>query len=133
VHDLYSLLVERMSAILAPFDLTITDFRALRFCWAGPERAIDLTRSLRLTPASGTELIDRLEHRRLVRRKENPADRRSVLIELTPDGARLVTAAKAAHRAFLRRIGRALPPEHQARLKVELDLLRDAVERELPA
>ncbi len=129
VRELYGLLVERMSGLLTPFDLTITDFRALRFCGDGPERAIDLTRSLRLTPASGTELIDRLERRRLVRRLENPADRRSVLVEITPDGARLVTAAKASHRAFLRRLGRTLPAERRARLKTELDALRDAVER----
>lgn len=133
MRDLYGLLVERVSAILAPFDLTITDFRALRFCAAGPERAIDLTRYLGLTPGGGTELIDRLEHRRLVRREENPSDRRSVLVELTPDGAHLVTGAKMAHRAFLRRLDRGLPPERRARLKTELDALRDVVERTLPA
>ena len=42
-----------------------------------------------------TQLVDRLEGEGLVRRIDDPADRRSVLAELTPDGARLADEGAA--------------------------------------
>jgi DNA-binding MarR family transcriptional regulator len=40
--------------------------------------------------AGMTKLADRLEAKRLIERRPNPRDRRSVLIALTPDGQELV-------------------------------------------
>ena len=127
LHEVYTLISDRLEAVLAPFGLALVEYRALRCCSSGPVRATDLTRRLGLTPSGGTELIDRLERRQLVRRSENATDRRSVLVVLTPDGHRLVGSARAARRAYLRRLARAMPPERQARLKSELDALRIAV------
>ena len=42
-----------------------------------------------------TQLVDRLEGEGLVRRTDDPADRRSVLAELTPEGARLADEGAA--------------------------------------
>ncbi len=42
-----------------------------------------------------TQLIDRLESEGLVRRVDDPADRRGVLAELTPDGASLAADGRA--------------------------------------
>jgi len=127
LHEVYSLISDRLAEALAPFGLAIVEYRALRICSGGPVRATDLTRRLGLTPSGTTELIDRLERRELVKRSENATDRRSVLVGITSDGHRLVGSARAARRAYLRRLARAMPPERQVRLKSELDALRAAI------
>lgn len=126
LHEVYSAISERLAEVLEPFGLAIVEYRALRFCSGGPARATDLTRRLGLTPSGGTELIDRLERRRLVKRSKNAVDRRSVLVVLTPGGGRLIASARVARRAYLRRLARSMPPERQARLTKELEALRNA-------
>jgi len=131
LHGVYSLITEHLGGTLAPFGLAIVEYRALRICLDGPARATDLTRRLGLTPSGTTELIDRLERRRLVKRAENPADRRSVLVGLTAGGHRLVTAARDARRAELHRFARSMPPERRKRLKSDLDELLVAAQETL--
>jgi len=52
-----------------------------------------------------TATLDLLEHRGWIRRIANPADRRSVLVEITPDGQatadRLLPGIRATERAIL--------------------------------
>ena len=55
--------------------------------------ASDLARAAMLSPAAMTHRIDRLETRGLVRRETSDADRRSVLVRLTPAGRRKVDEA----------------------------------------
>jgi DNA-binding MarR family transcriptional regulator len=131
LREVYALASDRLAEVLAPFGLANVEYRALRIGSNGPIRATDLTRRLGLTPSGGTELIDRLERRQLVKRSENAADRRSVLVVLTADGHRLVESARAARRAYLRRTAHAVPPERQALLKNELAALLTAM-REVP-
>ncbi len=49
-----------------------------------------------LSSAGITSRIDRLEHRGLVRRLDDPDDRRGVIIELTDEGRDVVDEAVAA-------------------------------------
>jgi DNA-binding MarR family transcriptional regulator len=56
-------------------------------------------------PTTMTSVLDRLEARRLIRRRPHPADRRALRIELTADGRR---AATAVRNAFIRVETRAL-------------------------
>jgi DNA-binding MarR family transcriptional regulator len=53
---------------------------------------------------SAVGLIDRLEHKALIRRLRNPEDRRQVLILLTPAADRLLARLSAAHQRELKRI-----------------------------
>jgi len=46
---------------------------------------------------TAVELVDRLEAKRLVRRRRDRRDPRRVLVELTPAGERVVTALAAKH------------------------------------
>jgi DNA-binding MarR family transcriptional regulator len=55
-----------------------------------------LARGLMLSSAGITSRIDRLERRRLVRRLDDPDDRRGVIIELTDEGREVVDEAVAA-------------------------------------
>jgi DNA-binding MarR family transcriptional regulator len=50
----------------------------------------DLGQRLIVTRATVTGVVDSLERRGYVRRTPNPADRRSLLVELTPGGRRVV-------------------------------------------
>jgi DNA-binding MarR family transcriptional regulator len=49
-----------------------------------------LFRGLMLSSAGMTSRLDRLERRGLVRRKPDPTDRRGILVDLTPEGRKLV-------------------------------------------
>jgi DNA-binding MarR family transcriptional regulator len=50
----------------------------------------ELGQRLIVSRATVTGVVDSLERRGYVRRTPNPADRRSLLVELTPDGRRVV-------------------------------------------
>jgi DNA-binding MarR family transcriptional regulator len=53
----------------------------------------DLSSRLMVTTGAMTNVLDRLEQRRLIRRVRNPADRRSVIVEATEAGSKLWHAA----------------------------------------
>lgn len=71
----------------------------------GPATPGAIARHLGITTASATQLLDRLEAAGHVRRRPNPADRRSCLVELRPVGRRYVAAT---YDDFAERIGRAV-------------------------
>jgi DNA-binding MarR family transcriptional regulator len=50
-------------------------------------------------------LIHRCEQLELIRRFENPTDRRSVCVELTPKGRELLERLTIQHQAELKRLG----------------------------
>src|SRR5690348_1031703 len=64
-------------------DLNATDRRCLALVSQGPRAASEIAAETALTAASVTSLIDRLEARKLVRRRPDPTDRRKVLVEAT--------------------------------------------------
>jgi DNA-binding MarR family transcriptional regulator len=59
----------------------------------------DLADAVMLSSSGTTKRLDRLEDAGLIVRKPDPADRRSVLVELTPAGRRLIDAAYPEHMA----------------------------------
>jgi DNA-binding MarR family transcriptional regulator len=66
----------------------VTEANALAELWyMGPLTASELTERISLTSPSVTALVDRMELAELVVRRRHPADRRSVIIELTGRGA----------------------------------------------
>jgi len=82
------------------FGVTPGQARALRqLAQHGELRLSALSEWLRIAPRSGTEVVDALEERGLVRRSPDPDDRRATLVALTPDGERVAAGLKAAQRA----------------------------------
>ena len=66
--------------------LSPTEWKALDLIQRlGPMTAGVLARESGLAPASVTGLITRLERKGFARRRPNPADRRSVLVEIVPE------------------------------------------------
>jgi len=108
---------ERMSATLAPYDITTAQYNVLRILrGAQPdgfarceiaERAIERAPDL-------TRLIDRLESRGLVERARAHADRRRSVSRITRRGLDLVERVTPAVRAVHQEIATRLP-EHDAR------------------
>lgn len=80
----------------------------------------ELGERLIVTRATVTGLLDSLERRGFVRRSANPADRRSLLVEITPEGLGVVQQVRTIihHRetAWMRVLS-------DAELRVYIDLL----------
>jgi DNA-binding MarR family transcriptional regulator len=92
---------EQMRAVSAKFGLERWGFDVL----ASLRRAgkpyqltpTSLFHSLMLTSGAMTNRIDRLETAGFVKRLEDPADRRGVLVSLTKEGLKVIDKAVAAH------------------------------------
>ncbi|HPV42641.1 MAG TPA: MarR family transcriptional regulator [Spirochaetota bacterium] len=67
----------------------------------GGMKTADLGRSAGLEPSTMTGVIDRMERDGLVRREDDPGDRRAQIIRLTDDGGRVRKAVAAAMDAAL--------------------------------
>ncbi|MEJ7628805.1 MAG: MarR family transcriptional regulator [Nocardioidaceae bacterium] len=109
---------------LAPWQIAPSQLRAISL--VATHRAIrpsELAEQLRITPRSVTEVIDGLEGRGLVRRAADPDDRRATLITLTPGGADVVAAVRAARAAEAEVIFGALSAADRAQLRRILTLL----------
>jgi len=85
------------------FDITIARFDLL----AQLDRANsgltmgELSRRLMVTNGNVTSLIDRLVGENLVARRADPDDRRTQIIELTPDGRRAFATMSQAHAGWI--------------------------------
>ncbi|OIK03743.1 MarR family winged helix-turn-helix transcriptional regulator [Streptomyces monashensis] len=112
--------------------IVTSQFELLRYLREHPgSRVADLAAEFAIGIGATSKGIDRLERHGWVARQPNPADRRSSLLTLTDDGARL---SDAAERTFTERLtellGGALSrPQTSAAAQV-LSLLRTALERE---
>ena len=86
-----------LGARLAGLDLPAPDRNALANLADGARRTVgELARATATKPTTLTSVLDRLARRGFIVRELDPADRRSFLISLTPDGeaaARIVAAA----------------------------------------
>ena len=98
-----------VTAVLQPFGLTIADFDVLntlrRVGDQHGSKPTDLARSSLITTGAMTSRLDRLEQSGLIRRTPDPADRRGVLVRLTPQGSKVARQALheliAANQVFL--------------------------------
>lgn len=66
-----------------------------------PVQLGDLARVEAIAPPTLTRAVARLEERRLVRRRPDPADGRAALVEVTAAGRRALTDVRNAQAAFL--------------------------------
>ncbi|HEX9265977.1 MAG TPA: MarR family transcriptional regulator, partial [Candidatus Limnocylindria bacterium] len=104
-------LVARMRATTArspdawgDVDLTFTQLRAL-FVLAAAQHSVrvsDLAKSLHMSLASASALSDRLVRLGYIGRREDPSDRRAVLLELAAKGSRLLARLERRSNAQLR-------------------------------
>ena len=89
------LVLARIEEVLRPHGLTFARFEVLRLLAFSRQGVLPVGKvgeRLQVHPASVTNAVQRLEDAGLVARSANPADGRSVLVAITPDGRRLVEA-----------------------------------------
>ena len=83
-------------------DLTLTQVSALAIIWRdGPIAAGELAIREQVRAPSITRVINSLEDAGIVRRTQNSADRRQVLIEITDEGVRQADSYVQAREAWL--------------------------------
>jgi DNA-binding MarR family transcriptional regulator len=96
---------------------------------AGPIRAGEFADRCYLTPAAVTHAIDALVADGLARRVDDPADRRAVLLHVTPKGRRaLARSQQIAVEAVVRAVEE-LDPSTRAALRAALPKLAAALSR----
>jgi DNA-binding MarR family transcriptional regulator len=96
-------------AALQPFGLSIADFDVLNTLRRVGDRRgskpTDLAQASLITTGAMTSRLDRLERAALIRRAPDPADRRGILVRLTPRGSKVGRQALheliAVNNAFL--------------------------------
>ena len=115
------LLARRQEEVFDRFSLSrgeVGALSALRIAGApyrlSPTR---LAKGLMLSSAGITSRIDRLERRGLVRRLDDPDDRRGVIIELTDEGSKVVDEAVAALAISDRQLLERLDPQEVDQLE----------------
>jgi MarR family 2-MHQ and catechol resistance regulon transcriptional repressor len=83
---------------IAEAGLGLSDFAALEaLLHKGPLTITEIQAKVLLASGSMTAAVDRLERKGLVIRTATPSDRRAKLLELTPEGRRVVEAAFRRH------------------------------------
>jgi MarR family transcriptional regulator, organic hydroperoxide resistance regulator len=100
-NDLIRFEIELWNAVDArlrsELDLPLTHFEPMSVIDRLPNcRVYDIATELSITTGGTSKLVDRIEASGYCRRLPNPADRRSSLLELTPEGRRVFAAAGAA-------------------------------------
>ena len=90
------LLHDQIKTVMRRYDLTFARYEVLTWLATDPESSVTLSwisRTLRIPPATVTNIIDRLEADELVRRAPHPTDARTTLAVITPTGRKLANDA----------------------------------------
>jgi MarR family transcriptional regulator, organic hydroperoxide resistance regulator len=129
---LVSLEIELWSGIearlRAEYDLPLTSFEVLHLLLRRPgSRIQDIAEEFSITVGGTSKVVDRLEAAGLCERRANPNDRRSSVVELTPEGRKLVDGALKVFEDELElRIGSVIPEQAVREVTLVLDTLRAA-------
>jgi DNA-binding MarR family transcriptional regulator len=92
----YQLLNAEVNQVVQRHGLSFSRYEVLTWLATDEESSATLSwisRTLRLPPATVTDIVDRLEHDGLVRREPHPTDARATLAVITPAGRTLATEA----------------------------------------
>jgi len=97
--------------------LCLSDFAALEaLLHKGPLTITEIQGKVLLASGSMTAAVDRLEKKGLVIRSPAPSDRRAKVLELTPEGGRVVQTAFRRHAAELESAMAVLNPSEKRQL-----------------
>ena len=134
-NDLIRFEIELWNAIDArlkgEFGLPLSHFEPMSVMDRLPRcRVYDIATELGITTGGTSKLVDRIEAGGYCRRLPNPDDRRSSLLELTPEGRHVLTQAATAFDDELRRwLGSAVPERTLRQFAATLARLRTAGHR----
>ena len=112
-------------------DVAISPNRA-GVMWQLRERAMrsgELAQRCALTAPALTEQVDSLEREAYVRRREDPHDRRVVLVELTTRGRRELDRYRERMTMSVARVLAGLSSDQRIRLRIALADVRDVIDQ----
>ena len=92
----YQLLNDEVNTVMRRHDLTFARHQVLAWLAMDPESSLTLSwisKTLRIPPATVTNIIDRLEDEGLVRRVPHPSDARTTLAVITARGEKVAAEA----------------------------------------
>jgi DNA-binding MarR family transcriptional regulator len=118
-HELGRVLASRrLLASLHPGELTMTPtkLRALDAISEGGVRVGELAERIGIDETTATRLVDRLEAAGVAERRSSAADRRVIVVGLTPAGVVLVREVAQRRQRFLCEVLTALEPDERAEL-----------------
>jgi len=112
----------------ADHDLPLHKFEPMQIIERTPEcRVYDIAEALAITTGGVSKIVDSIESAGHAKRRPNPDDRRSSIIELTPAGKRLLAKATNTFEAELElRLGSALSDRALRQFMLALNALRAA-------
>ena len=131
-RELISLEIELWDGIegrlRAEYGLALTSFEVLHLLLRRPGRRVqDIAEEFSITVGGTSKVVDRLESAGLCERRANPNDRRSSIVELTPEGRKLVDGAlKVFEEELELRIGSVIPEKSVHEVTAVLSTLRAA-------
>ena len=100
--------------VLQPYDLTLEQLQILKnMCSESGMSQRQIGEIANKKAANITRMLDRLEAKELVERKENPVDRRSASVFLTPKGKALVKEVIGIFDSFSTRFLKGVSPGEQ--------------------
>ena len=111
-----------IEAELQPLDITAAQFVVFNSIAMGKGRTIgEFCRLLGYDSGAMTRLLDRIEKKGLIRRVPNPEDRRSFLLELTPESRAVFPQAKKRVQAVFKRLLAGFDEKQAAALRQSLE------------
>ena len=130
-RELVSLEIELWDGIegrlRAEYDLPLTSFEVLHLLLRPGRRIQDIAEEFSITVGGTSKVVDRLESAGLCARRANPNDRRSSIVELMPEGRKLVDGAlKVFEEELELRIGSVIPEQSVREVTAVLSTLRAA-------
>lgn len=112
--------------VLKPYGLTVEQFVLLKNM---PEDDMlsqnQLCEIVKKSAANITRILDRLEKKAFVKRKQNPADRRSTLLVLTAQGSEMVEEVGSLFESFSDHLTKGISSQDQLLLMQLLSKIRD--------
>jgi DNA-binding MarR family transcriptional regulator len=114
----------------ARWDLSPSQFNILNLLCDQPDGCtqIELSRQLIMHRSNVTGLVDRLEGRGLLRRTENPTDRRAFNVILTPAGKKLIREIQPHYYAAAETVWGRIPIARAHELVAELTAISASAE-----
>lgn len=110
-------------AMLADVGITEQQWRVLRVLdESGPLDPTRISELACLLLPSLTRILQKLEHKGMIRRRPDPDDGRRQIVEITPEGAELIAANLADAVALMEQVRRRMGAERYEEL---LDLLNE--------
>lgn len=119
--------VAAQSIAQAETTMSVGQFRALVIVASrGPMHSAGLAEAMGVHPSNATRTCDRLVAAKLLDRRDNPADRRHLMLTLTKKGHRMVDSVMSRRRALIGQILDKMPTDNRHRLAEVLNRFADA-------